>query len=579
MNGNVICGTPIAVDYFRFSSKCSGSNCGKPIQFVYFLTHAHTDHTVGLTATWRSGPVYMSAVTADIIHHERKVARKWLRVLEIGESRVIQLKKSFKNFVVTPIDARHCAGSVMFLFQGEFGNILYTGDFRYCDRMMLDNDAFLQCSTIHRLYLDNTYCEPRCEFDTRQVATDDIIKLIAEDPDRRVFIGITKLGKEDLLIRLARHFAVNIVVDEDTYDFLQVLGNIPNVFSVNPDASRIHAVMATKLRCFDGAHHADDLLIIPTAHYVGTDRAFVRNGVRYVAYSNHSTFKELLAFVADVEPRQIIPIVNHDSKMARRSDMSVFDHLLDTPSNEESPEKLMSLLGTETPQSSMASSVSEHEYVRRRLSSSRAATRKAVVPSRGVEFDSSSESSDESASNVVHFKNTSSEGSPMTFVLSKDAFTTAEVPEVGANINASAVQSPAMGAEFTDSHSVTDVFEMSSAEDAPLVASFLEETPEVMKTVEIVSTKSADEVVAHVETTSSVDVTVAEGSEIVVAAAAAAAAAVSDSGHEPNAANLTLAPYSKRRKKDVRAEWEELAKWFHKKRLANPLFLSGNERC
>lgn len=35
------------------------------------------------------------------------------------------------HFTATAFDAQHCPGSAMFLFEGEFGTILYTGDFRY----------------------------------------------------------------------------------------------------------------------------------------------------------------------------------------------------------------------------------------------------------------------------------------------------------------------------------------------------------------------------------------------------------------------------------------------------------------
>ena len=37
---------------------------------------------------------------------------------------------SHVTITVTTIDANHCPGSAMFLFEGYFGRILYTGDFR-----------------------------------------------------------------------------------------------------------------------------------------------------------------------------------------------------------------------------------------------------------------------------------------------------------------------------------------------------------------------------------------------------------------------------------------------------------------
>ena len=52
--------------------------------------------------------------------------------LEAGESKMLHVDRrgSHVTITVTTIDANHCPGSAMFLFEGYFGRILYTGDFR-----------------------------------------------------------------------------------------------------------------------------------------------------------------------------------------------------------------------------------------------------------------------------------------------------------------------------------------------------------------------------------------------------------------------------------------------------------------
>ena len=60
-------------------------------------------------------------------------ARTYVQVeLEIGESKMLHVDRrgNHVTITVTTIDANHCPGSAMFLFEGYFGRILYTGDFR-----------------------------------------------------------------------------------------------------------------------------------------------------------------------------------------------------------------------------------------------------------------------------------------------------------------------------------------------------------------------------------------------------------------------------------------------------------------
>ena len=53
-------------------------------------------------------------------------------VLDIGESIVVGLDGAgARTATVTAMDAAHCPGAAMLLFQGDFGTVLYTGDFRW----------------------------------------------------------------------------------------------------------------------------------------------------------------------------------------------------------------------------------------------------------------------------------------------------------------------------------------------------------------------------------------------------------------------------------------------------------------
>uniref|UniRef100_U3JLG5 non-specific serine/threonine protein kinase n=1 Tax=Ficedula albicollis TaxID=59894 RepID=U3JLG5_FICAL len=112
MSGTVLPGTPIAVDFWSLR-RAAGAR-------LFFLSHMHSDHTVGLSSTW-SRPLYCSPLTARLLHRRLQVPKCWIRPLEVGQSHVVG------EVTVTVIDSNHCPGSVMFLFEGTFGTILYTG--------------------------------------------------------------------------------------------------------------------------------------------------------------------------------------------------------------------------------------------------------------------------------------------------------------------------------------------------------------------------------------------------------------------------------------------------------------------
>lgn len=64
MNGTLIAGTPIAVDFWNIRKAANAR--------LFFLSHMHTDHTVGLSSTWNRS-IYCSPVTGQILHLKLKV--------------------------------------------------------------------------------------------------------------------------------------------------------------------------------------------------------------------------------------------------------------------------------------------------------------------------------------------------------------------------------------------------------------------------------------------------------------------------------------------------------------------------
>lgn len=73
----------------------------------------------------------------------------------------------------------------MYMFQGEFGCMLYTGDFRWettSKRAQIGKTMLLNAlrdNKIDNLYLDNTYCSPSFIFPPRQVAAQQVHVLLS----------------------------------------------------------------------------------------------------------------------------------------------------------------------------------------------------------------------------------------------------------------------------------------------------------------------------------------------------------------------------------------------------------------
>jgi DNA cross-link repair 1B protein len=158
VNGGKISRTPISVDYFQRQHL--------PSRTLYFLTHLHTDHTYGLDSSFDQ-KIYCTSITKKLLLLELSLDPDLLVELEYDNPIQVHVDCpcDVVTIAVTAIDSFHCPGSAMYLFQGYFGTILHTGDFRFTPE--LSTHPLLQSLEPDILYLDNTYNNPIYDFPSR----------------------------------------------------------------------------------------------------------------------------------------------------------------------------------------------------------------------------------------------------------------------------------------------------------------------------------------------------------------------------------------------------------------------------
>ncbi|MDP2435919.1 MAG: hypothetical protein Q8P67_09270, partial [archaeon] len=307
-----------------------------------FLSHLHGDHTTGLRHGWELGPLYLSQVTAALLADRFDIREDLLRPLPLGERTVLPLGSGL-TFAVTLLPAHHCPGAVMFLLEGYWGRFLHTGDFRL-HRDMLDPLAqgcgallYDQIGLLDRLYLDNTYCSPAHRFPDQLSARELVFSLLDRlflTAGASVLLGTDSLGKEDLLLAIARRYSTRIVVSPERaavislcapdLDLSPSLPSLADCFSPLPSSSPAppasHGTPYIRVmpkRAVPRQQLSRQLVgVLPTSFQFAPSHG---PNLHYVPYSLHSSYDELLAFVAHLRPRSVVPIVSRTF-----ADMSCF---------------------------------------------------------------------------------------------------------------------------------------------------------------------------------------------------------------------------------------------------------------
>ncbi|KAF9336500.1 hypothetical protein BG006_008419 [Podila minutissima] len=132
----------------------------------------------GLTSTWSHGLIYCSSITANLVISRLRVDEKWVRRLPMHKPTLVN------GVTVTLMDANHCPGSVLFVFDlhSPKRRYLHTGDFRALPDMCLDP---ILCQPpnvpIDILYLDTTYSNPRYTFPSQKLVISETVRTINKE--------------------------------------------------------------------------------------------------------------------------------------------------------------------------------------------------------------------------------------------------------------------------------------------------------------------------------------------------------------------------------------------------------------
>ncbi|KAL9960563.1 hypothetical protein ACROYT_G034038 [Oculina patagonica] len=318
---------------------------------AFFLSHCHKDHMSGLDSTAlhqrfmssKSVFLYCSETTENLLMANPSYShlKDYIRSIPLEQQTIIPLvddrtdKQS--SVCVTLLPAGHCVGSVMFLFEGPHGNVLYTGDFRLA-KGDVKRISFFHANgsikDIKSVYVDTTFCLPRMKsLPSREQSRDAIIELIDKwfsfGPEYAVSLLCKGMyGFEYLLKEVAMNYKTKIHVSAERLAMYKCLPDMTPYFTTDGRSTRIHACNWQSERSCDSdlpcglpvhpSVKTKVLRIKPTTMWVARDtQPMPADFKRYdkgkklwrVVHSMHASMEEIQDLVGYLRPYHVYPNV------------------------------------------------------------------------------------------------------------------------------------------------------------------------------------------------------------------------------------------------------------------------------
>jgi DNA cross-link repair 1A protein len=125
---------------------------------------------------------------------------------------------------VVLLDANHCPGAAMFAFwrPGEDGIAVHTGDFRFDETLWTRHRQTLRtcfgdevATVVTKAVIDTTFCAREYAFPSQDAVEASIAEAVRRaSPAALVLIGTYSIGKERVLMRVARALGKQVYVEE-----------------------------------------------------------------------------------------------------------------------------------------------------------------------------------------------------------------------------------------------------------------------------------------------------------------------------------------------------------------------------
>ncbi|KFQ35065.1 Protein artemis, partial [Merops nubicus] len=283
--------------------------------------------------------LYCSPVTKELLltNWKYKFWENHIVALEVETPTQISLVDEAsgekEDIEVTLLPAGHCPGSVMFLFEGGNGTVLYTGDFRLAKgeaaRMELLHSG-TRVKDIQSVYLDTTFCDPKFyHIPSREECLNGILELV------RSWTSLTRYhvvwlnckaayGYEYLFINLSEELGIKVHVNK-----LDMFRNMPEILHhITTDRhTQIHACRhprdddcfrGNRLPCGMTCQNGTPLHVIsikPSTMWFGErikkTNVIARTGesTYRACFSFHSSYSEIKDFLSYICPVNVYPNV------------------------------------------------------------------------------------------------------------------------------------------------------------------------------------------------------------------------------------------------------------------------------